>query len=89
MENHLERRWQAHQEKWWRATKKDGEKPPRKMVKSHQVEKKKEVNGMEKSTEELVDILITISVISRMIAKKLMMEGEDTNEKRRCSRCSD
>ncbi len=44
---------------------------------------------MNKSTEELVDILITISVISRMIAKKLMMEGEETNEKRKCSHYSD
>ncbi len=44
---------------------------------------------MDKATEELVDILITISVISKVIAKKLMMEGEEANEKRRCSHCSD
>ena len=99
MENHQEKNGGKPTKKnGGEPPKKDGEKPSKKnggkptkkkWWQAHQVEKKKEVNSMEKSTEELVDILITISVISRMIAKKLMMEGEDTNEKRRCSRCSD
>lgn len=40
---------------------------------------------MDKDTEDLVELLITISVITRIIAKKLMKEGEEANEKRHCS----